>query len=541
MKADGLSWGDDIQRYLDEKRSQSVPMEPVFRMTRDKSHLWRGEELKYDPLMQILRDPDQEMKREDEEHERRIRQLNQAMDRTLRYESGYDVINHRDKRTGEDGSLLLHSATTRRVRPTTSVDYDIIANIPKPHTAMTTATREREDEGDHDGEDMDKTNLQASRLLVRKPKTGKRTHPELARKIDYDIITQKYIEDDEERRKMEEEMETKRLQERFDDTHIFHPLQQRYFDPTLDVKERELDEKMWKDARTIKASRIPPTMKSAEGLAYDITGFHVKQPERLEALDRRRSARSRQMQRMRTMMADKIRQREEDYENIVQRAFRRTLIRHTHPANSPHKFDVVSNVPFDGIDGRLPPKHPDPLVDETKKIFSRTSWDRCLVDMSRFDRTRTAAPEDDGSRRLGKDRDQDGKGDGRSMGSQSSVSTHHHRHLHASSVSRDSSVHHSSHRSRSHGSVSASADDGDGFGRRSVQSHHEGSEENPLLRDMKSSASVRLPKIDTSSTKPPSVVGTVSGTGGSVLSKASSSSVRSGAFDRSKRKDVRPQ
>jgi hypothetical protein len=58
MKADGQTWDEDVHRYLDEKRSQTVPMEPVFRMTRDKSHLWRGEELKYDPLMQVLRDPD---------------------------------------------------------------------------------------------------------------------------------------------------------------------------------------------------------------------------------------------------------------------------------------------------------------------------------------------------------------------------------------------------------------------------------------------------------------------------------------------------
>jgi hypothetical protein len=165
------------------------------------------------------------------------------------------VINHRDKRTGADGSLLASTAI-RRMRPTTGVDYDIIANTAKPF--------QREFEGLDVNESFPPhgtTALPHSSLR----KAGKKTHPELARKIDYDIITQKYVESDEERQEMEDALTKKILQERFDETHVFHPLQQRYFDPSVDEKERELDDKMWKDARTIKAGRIPSTMKSAYG------------------------------------------------------------------------------------------------------------------------------------------------------------------------------------------------------------------------------------------------------------------------------------
>eukprot|EP00762_Andalucia_godoyi_P001462 ANDGO_00123.mRNA.1 hypothetical protein GUITHDRAFT_85007 len=381
------SWGEDVENYRKAKLELPFVPEPVFRKTRDKSMLWRTQP--YDPVIQTLRDPSEEERRRTVERARSIQLISSGIEKSMRYGAQYDIISNSEKRPATVGTTSLPNAfgssakkeNEVRYRSTASVDYNIISGVPLTEAYVSSPET--------------RPNF-ATLLMKPRPTThgnGKRTfHVEAP--TDFNILSNLYKVNHDTKTREDEEKIKQELEQKYWATHDFDPLLQKYHmqgkDEAVDRAELERTSMLI----TAKMKREPPTMREAEGNAYDITSFSVRDAELFDKVMSRTSKGVAAVQKMRETMEIKREEANQKYNKDLQRAFNRTATRTERLRDYEELargYDIVSNVDFGGVDGRAPDyvqraedhaaalAKPDPFDVHGTQKMSRT-WDGFLRD-----------------------------------------------------------------------------------------------------------------------------------------------------------------
>lgn len=246
--------------------------------------------------------------------------LNRARDKQLRYSQTYDIINH-VPRTHEP---------PRKERPPPRADsrtsYNIITNMglhehhylppgkrpPKPDTPP-------------------KKETLASRTTKR----------------EFDLISNKYVENHEEKDAVDKEMQKQAAAERFWTTREFNPVTCTYYDAQKEGKFQEKVKEESKTWGTKQFSRLPPSVKVSEGVAYNLLTMEQRNEEAMAARARIKAKASKA--RIGPEVEARVKARSEEVEDLtMQRTLHRVSYVRDKEARK-HGYNLLTNAPFKGL------------------------------------------------------------------------------------------------------------------------------------------------------------------------------------------------
>jgi hypothetical protein len=332
----GRTWGEDVAQYHASKQQLGFVPEPVFRHTRDKSVLWRSQDRVYDPILQVLRDPDAEAQRREFEETRKVDKLQAAFTRTMRYETQYNILTAEDRRPMTSTSAMSSSAGA--------------FGDSAPPGALSATNR----------------TASTSKLVGRRVQqiqnsiplhaTGKRTYVSKA-PTDFNILNNMYKEDHESKAAADDQLCKETLERKFWATHTFDPLVQKFYSPEKDAAATAADEAKIADTVRFKQMRVPPTLQASEGHAYDITSFAVRNEEKMETVMAKTNRTVAAIQRLRGTADMRRTMADDRYQRDLDRALARAAkseprLREFEEVG--RTYDIVSNQEYFGVGSRQP-------------------------------------------------------------------------------------------------------------------------------------------------------------------------------------------
>lgn len=245
-------WRDTVQNYHMSKTNLQFNQEPV-------KHVRHGEikqiETMYNPILQQYTDPSVETQVKQAENTNLVDTLAKNKDRALRYEQTFDVINFDDKLKGlenQDGYPKPKSKNKNVVGGTkTFTEYNILSNLAfTDHHYLPPEERPK--------------------APKEKPQENKKVTTTGLR--DYNIITNRYLELNDEKVVVDKEIERLNAAKKYWKTHDFDPVNIQYFDPEKEdkfVADRTQEEKThgqdW-------VQKLPKSWKEEGGLYNPVNG-----------------------------------------------------------------------------------------------------------------------------------------------------------------------------------------------------------------------------------------------------------------------------
>eukprot|EP00397_Hematodinium_sp_SG-2012_P014302 GEMP01014536.1.p1 GENE.GEMP01014536.1~~GEMP01014536.1.p1 ORF type:complete len:580 (+),score=130.74 GEMP01014536.1:32-1741(+) len=268
VRAHANTWGSEIQTYEFAKRKAvhaDTMMGPPIRVTYG---LIKQQERLFDPILQRYRLPDTEYGMRAREEEVRLHHLNRAMDIQLLREQPYNVVNNSSKLEGlaPEVDIRTFQAGHKNGRPKlpdTFTDYNILSNLPmsQHHWAPPEA---RPLPGVKEGK-------------VRKV-------PTFLLK-DFNIITNRYLEDHHNKRARDDELNLLECTAKYRTRNKFDPVIQEYNDPDEEERLRK-----WSDAHEVELveqaqQKIPPSQKNRATAFYNPVSHEVCDGDMLQWMD----------------------------------------------------------------------------------------------------------------------------------------------------------------------------------------------------------------------------------------------------------------
>mmetsp|Transcript_43428 Transcript_43428/g.113023 ORF Transcript_43428/g.113023 Transcript_43428/m.113023 type:complete len:417 (-) Transcript_43428:419-1669(-) len=325
--ANASDWNEGLRRYR-EKKSTPVyaEMPKVERVTRREKAL---EETAFNPITQQYVVQEKEMERTQEFKQALTSTINSAKDKQLRTETQYDIINFATRQPG------LPQPDAKRPSPHASIgqrsraDFDIISN------QMRTTSAE-----------VDTTGA-ASRVPVKPSRS-------MAMRREYDVISNKFFKDHDEREVDEYNASLERGTKEFWRTRNFDPVTCRYYDSEKEAYYRELREEAKKNHGHYATDVLPPSLKYRETLFYDIATGVVRDPVKLAELEEG-EAEALRVKREKKGTEDRIkRDRLREIQAKDDRAVNRIAVdRYTDSVK--RGYDIISTETINEHIGKMPP------------------------------------------------------------------------------------------------------------------------------------------------------------------------------------------
>ncbi|CAI2365184.1 unnamed protein product [Moneuplotes crassus] len=246
-------WRDTVQNYHMSKTNLQFNQEPVKHV---RHHEIKKIETMYNPILQKYSDSSVENQVKQAENDNLIDTLAKNKDRALRYEQTFDVINFDDKLKGlenQEGYPKPKPKNTNIVGGTkTFTEYNILSNLSfNEHHYLPPEERPKAPSDDKE------------KVTKKVTKTGLR---------DYNIITNRYLELNDEKVVVDKEIERLNAAKKYWKTHDYDPVNTQYYDPDKEqefVDEREHNAKIhgqdW-------VQKLPKSWKEEGGLYNPING-----------------------------------------------------------------------------------------------------------------------------------------------------------------------------------------------------------------------------------------------------------------------------
>jgi hypothetical protein len=264
------SWGETVGVTMAEKvtnlpapGSELLASQAAGAITRSKGF---GRGTAFHPVTGEWTDPSKEAAARELKQSEGVLRGNIARDRQLRHMQSFDLL------TGRPHVLEPTLPPFRATTETFSgrVPYNILSGQPLPDILLTRhASHPR----------------LAARAQSNPPRPLFNHAPSLVRRRAVDMISGKYVENDEERTAAENAAAAERARHRFWQTRNFHPVLQRYEDPEKDAAYSEAVVQAAAAAGVAQAARLPAVMRYSQGRAYDNIGHFPKDPEVINLLD----------------------------------------------------------------------------------------------------------------------------------------------------------------------------------------------------------------------------------------------------------------
>lgn len=257
-------WRNTIQNYQDTKTSLQFYSQPQRRVTHKEM---KEIETMYNPILQTYVNPQLEKQVRHQEKNNFIETLAKNKDRALRYEQTFDVINFEDKLKGledKEGYPKPKNQDKAVVGGTrTFTEYNILSNLP-----FTEHHYLPPDQRPPPPKEKPKKNAKVTTTGLR----------------DYNIITNRYLELNDEKVEVDKEIERLNAAKKYWKTHDFDPVNIQYYDPDKEtdfVETRKIKDKThgqdW-------VQKLPKSWKEEGGLYNPVNG-RIQDEKRLYERD----------------------------------------------------------------------------------------------------------------------------------------------------------------------------------------------------------------------------------------------------------------
>jgi hypothetical protein len=261
---DTEAWKASIKEYEQEKR-KVLPLPKTERATTSNIIKLEGT---YNPILQTYTNSLTENSIKTLEAQRTIETLAKNQDKALRYEQTYNIINLENKLKGLESLPnypieKLPNYKNRRLGNTTNTNYNIISNY---------------DFADHHFLPPD---LRPPRPVPKK-NIYKINSVEYK---DYNIINNRYLQDHDQKSKLDLESCRQEAADEYWKTHDFDPIRCSYVD---DKKENDYKQAVKDKEKTHgldRLNKLPHGVKYSEGALYQPIGMKIIDQERLEEID----------------------------------------------------------------------------------------------------------------------------------------------------------------------------------------------------------------------------------------------------------------
>lgn len=210
-------------------------------------------------------------------------------------------------------------------------------------------------------------NLLTHRAMRHKPPRPAFNHaPSLARRRAIDIISNKHVNDHDEKFQEDNEKEKEHAIQRYWQSRNYDPILQKYYDENKEAAYR-LSEEISKDVQGhAQALRLPPSIRCSLGRGYDIVGHKSKDPETLAFID---TMDSRYLRRYhRTYTEEVLSSRGVDEAAFSEtRKLNKISNRKVRESHDPQGYNIITGK------GKLFNEHRNDLAQGSK---SQSAWDR---------------------------------------------------------------------------------------------------------------------------------------------------------------------
>jgi len=277
FKAPQATWGDHVRSYEQEKRHAVDSGLVSGQALRLKPGMFQAQERTFDPLLGRYRDNSMEAQQRHHEERERVAHLNRAKDIQILREQPFNIVSQESKleklapgkdpaRLGGHAGILGQKERTKEGRggfPGTAVDYDILSNMPfqEHHWA-------REDRRPH--------------LKEKSPRVRK--VPAFLCK-DFDIVTNKYLDNHSEKLRQEKRVNLMEATEKHMKVNAFDPVAGTFADPLHEQRMRSIDAAREVEINMRGDAKYPPAYKGRETAAYGIVSHETYDSEMLRLFD----------------------------------------------------------------------------------------------------------------------------------------------------------------------------------------------------------------------------------------------------------------
>lgn len=245
-------WRNTVQDYQMSKTNLNFRQEPVKHV---RHHEIKQIETMYNPILQQYTDPKLENQVKRAEKDNLIDTLAKNKDRALRYEQTFDVINFDDKLKGlenKEGYPKPKSQNKNVVGGTkTFTEYNILSNLP-----FTEHHYLPPDQRPPPPKEKEKKNAKVTTTGLR----------------DYNIITNRYLEFNDEKVVVDKEIERLNAAKKYWKTHNYDPVNIQYYDPDVENEYQKTRKEKEKTHGQDWVQKLPKSWKEEGGLYNPING-----------------------------------------------------------------------------------------------------------------------------------------------------------------------------------------------------------------------------------------------------------------------------
>eukprot|EP01138_Halocafeteria_seosinensis_P010260 gb/GECG01010478.1/.p1 GENE.gb/GECG01010478.1/~~gb/GECG01010478.1/.p1 ORF type:complete len:440 (+),score=75.14 gb/GECG01010478.1/:1-1320(+) len=325
------TWGEYIRDIQESKLAPSPKPDPQA-INQWKTYRAKLQNPEFDPVIQKFRSPEKENLTREQEKTQSRRSIARGKDRQLKFEQRFDILNNKPKYLEEEDSRTKTPTEKSKAKPQSSSscrplarNYDILSNQPiKDYRGSS--------RGSEDGPSA-------------KPASSAQ------RSRSFDIISNKYAQNHEEKEKEELEKEKQLAEEKWWQAHDFDLLTGSYYDSQKDKEAAEREKKEKEKKKEKAEAQLPPSMKYCEGRAYDIVSYTPKERVALQVVNNKKYKPGKRLFGNEELEKNKL-DREAEVRLQNQRRINRISIqRFQEPYKRP--YDTISNRPYYG-DGAPP-------------------------------------------------------------------------------------------------------------------------------------------------------------------------------------------
>ncbi len=280
------SWGELLRDYERSKRGLDRPelARSVERPARVTYKQKFEQDARFDPVLQTHTAADAEAAARRDENKTVVERLNRARDRQIANEAPFDIISMHDKREGLSATLGSSSAHSpaggaSSMSTSSSPHYSVAPEVPKlrhpldstyPYNLLSGLSL-----SEHHYRPPEHRPVIADPMATAKP----RLQSTQALPRDYNVLTGRYVRGHDDKVRLEAQMSRRAAAQKYWETHHYDIFTCKFHDPADESEMRSRAATIAGRQPTLAFNRLPPTLKKAEGLAFDITTHVVKDPE----------------------------------------------------------------------------------------------------------------------------------------------------------------------------------------------------------------------------------------------------------------------
>ena len=268
------SWGETLKNY--RIKTQSLPWGDTFpsRPFYVTSFDVKRKEREFDPIMNRYRDDTQEQKLQERERAIQDYKLQQAKERRQRTEKPRNIITNRHVEEGKSlDPTKAENYFNHGLKPKdSSLSWNLLSHYPQ-------------EEHVHLSADPDRNEPYKSHPVTIRTRDGKL--PVSHQRREFNILTEKYHTNHEERSREDRMRLREQLTEKYWKTHVYDPLKGRYFNPKREQEQKETEQRIMARWGQDQFQKLPIGYQESEGQCFNIMNNDIKKPKTLQKyLDR---------------------------------------------------------------------------------------------------------------------------------------------------------------------------------------------------------------------------------------------------------------